>query len=72
MAAISLFLDNDMADVRSREKTLYTHVNLQILPAPTLMSRRGFCSTNQTVDLEFCLTIILTSSFEEGLSRKTC
>ena len=25
----------------------------------------------KTVDLEFCLTIIRTSSFEEGLSRRT-
>ena len=61
-----------MTDVWSREKALYAHANLQILPGPTFMSRRGFCSTTQTVDLEFCLTIIRTSSFEEGLSRRTC
>ena len=61
-----------MAGERSRENALYTHVNLQILPALTFMSRRGFCSTSQTVDLEFCLTIIRTSSFEEGLLRRTC
>ena len=61
-----------MADVRSREKALYTHVSLQILPSPTFMSRNGFCSTTQTVDFEFFLTIIRTSSFEEGLSRRSC
>ena len=41
---------------RSRENALHAHVNVLL----------------KTVDLEFCLTIIRTSSFEEGLSRRTC
>ena len=56
MAAISLFWDTNMANVRSRENALHAHVNVLL----------------KTVDLEFCLTIIRTSSFEEGLSRRTC